>query len=215
MPMSVRGIRRTTDPTVEPVTWAEFHDTHFRQIPAHEQAYLEMLITSAREEAEEYMRRALLAQSWTLTLDTWPSGEADWWDQIHTPTRRRSDLYLELPYPPLRSITSINTYAEDDTASPVVVATVFYTDTNSEPGRLVLRSDQVWPIDTRRGSRIEIIYIAGYGTVDTDVPTAIRRGILQHSLWMYEHRGDEDKKGNGIYLSGAASSYDRYKNILM
>lgn len=202
-----RGLRLTTPPAAEPVLWADL-PSHLRMDTGEtERAYLEFLIAACREEAERYMRRALITQSWTLTLDTWPGGSGDWWHELHHPTDVPSDLYLEMPYPPLRSITSINTYDTDDVATVITVADVFYVDTNCEPGRIVLRKGQIWPVDTRRGARIEIIYQAGYGATGANVPAMIRLGILEHVQWMHEHRGDEVSIGNGLYKSGAAQRY--------
>ncbi len=207
----LRGLRLTTPPVVEPVLFADVHPDHLKLTGGHEQTYVESLIAMAREEAEQFMRRALIDQSYTLTLDHWPGGSRDWWDDLHTPARTASDLYLELPYPPLDSVTSINTYDTADAVTPVVVATVFYVDTNTEPGRLVLRSGESWPIDTRRGGRIEIIYKVGYGASGADVPEAIKHGIKLHVAWMYEHRGDGAQTMESIYASGAAARYSGYR----
>jgi len=207
----LRGLQRTTDPAVEPILFADIHPDHLKLTGEHERTYVESLIAVAREDAEQFMRRALIDQSWTLTLDHWPGGSRDWWDDIHTPTRTASDLYLELPYPPLDSVTSINTYSVDDVADPIVVNDIFYVDTNTEPGRLVLRSGESWPIDTRRGGRIEIIYKVGYGTAGTDVPASILHGIKLHVAWLYEHRGDMGVTMDPMFASGAAGRYSGYR----
>ncbi len=207
----LRGLRRTTDPAVEPVLFADIHPDHLKLTGEHERAYVESLIAVAREDAETFMRRALIDQSYTLTLDHWPGGGRDWWDDLHTPARTASDLYLELPYPPLDSVTSINTYDVDDVATVVVVNDIFYVDTNTEPGRLVLRSGETWPIDTRRGGRIEIIYKVGYGPAGTDVPASILHGIKLHVAWLYEHRGDMAVTMDPMFASGAAGRYSGYR----
>ncbi len=203
-------MRRTTAPADEPVLFGDLPD-HLKQgSGAADQAYIESLIVSAREQAEEYMVRALIDQSWTMTLDHWPGGTGDWWEDLHTPTDTPRDLFLELPYAPLSSVTSINTYDTSDVATPIVVNTYFYTDTNSEPGRIVLRAGQTWPVNDRRGARIEIIYVAGYGATYASVPMVLRHGIMLHVGWMYEHRGDESL-GGGMFKSGAAQAYGSYR----
>ena len=211
MPTLLRGLRLTTAPAVEPVLFADIHPDHLKLTGEHERTYIEGLITTAREEAEQFTRRAFIDQSWTLTLDHWPGGTRDWWDDLHTPAQTASDLYLELPYPPLDSVTSIKTYDTADVVTDVVIATVFYEDRNTEPARLVLRSGQSWPINTRRGGRIEIIYKAGYGTTGADVPGAIKHGIKLHTAWLYEHRGDGAATGDSMLQSGAAGRYSGYR----
>jgi len=207
------GVRRTTDATVEPVSigdavWVQ----HTKIVGSSEDDALAMYITTARQEAEKYMRRALIEQSWTMTLDRWPGGEGSWWDEIHRPSKTASDLYLRLPYPPLISITSIDTYDTDDVATSITVGDYFFTDTNAEPGRLVLRAGVSWPVDTRRGARIKIIYKAGYGDEAADVPMALRHAVMKHALWEYEHRGMSDC-GNGMTKSGARAVYSNYRIV--
>jgi hypothetical protein len=209
--MQYQGLRRTTDATVEPVTAGDaLWVAHSRLRGGGEEALINMYLKSARKDAEKNMGRALISQSWTLTLDRWPGTQGDWWEDLHNPASDRSDTWVELPNPPLISITSVNTYDVDDVATPITVADVFYVDTNREPGRLCLRSGQSWPSDTRLCSRIEIIYKAGYGTTVDDVPEDIRLGIMQHGMWEYEHRGAVDC-GNGLLRSGAEAKYAAHR----
>ena len=196
-----------TAPAAEPV---ELSDIVNQLNLAGNEAYTSMLITAARESAEQYMCRALITQTWRMMLDTWPDGLSDWWEAWHAQLPDEEALYIEIPYAPLRSITSINTYDEDDVASALVVNDYFLVDTYSTPGRLVLRADATYPVDTRRGNKIEIIYSAGYGATSDSVPASIRLGIMQHVAWMYEHRGDENV-GDGMRKSGASGRYDQYK----
>ena len=122
----------------------------------------------------------------------------------------RSNTWLELPYPPLQSVTSVTTYDTNDNPTVVTVADVFIVDTNKEPGRLALRSGQSWPSDTRQVVRIEIIYKVGYGDAAEDVPEDIRMGIINHALWKYEHRGMQGC-GTGLLASGAAAEYAEHR----
>lgn len=209
--MGVIGLRRTTEPKSDPVT-VEDLVKHFRlrAFDEDERTYLNGQIPAARGMVERFLGRALITQSWTMTLDAWPGGERDWWDAVHTPRTTPSSGYLELPYPPLESVTSVTTYDDSDTATAITVATYFYVDTNSEPGRLVLRAGQNWPIDTRAGAKGKIIYVAGYGGAGEDVPAQIRLGIMTLALWLYENRGDKVAR-NPLGSSGAAGILESYR----
>ncbi|NIP96558.1 MAG: hypothetical protein GWO24_25240, partial [Akkermansiaceae bacterium] len=87
---------------------------------------------AARTLAEQVQGRALITQTWDLTLDGWPAKG-----------------YFELPRAPLQSITSIKYYDEDDTEATVDSGT-YFVDIASEPGRVVLNSGESWPSTTLR-----------------------------------------------------------------
>ncbi len=196
----IHSIKRTTPPATTPVTVKQAQDWLG---VSGDDAILRRLILAATGMAERYMRRALITQTWTMAIDEWPGGVVDWWDAWHAVTQvEGGEDVLELPYPRLQSVTSVTTYDVDDTASSVTVADYFIVDTNAEPGRLVLRSDQAWPADTRIGVRAEIVYVAGYGSDDADVPDDIKQGLLNLVTWQYEHRGDCDA-GSALAKSGA------------
>ena len=56
----------------------------------------------------------------------------------------------------------------------------YLVDTASNPGRVALNQNSVWPTGLRSVNAVEIEFTAGYGTA-TDVPEAIKQGIL---LWI-------------------------------
>jgi uncharacterized phiE125 gp8 family phage protein len=202
------GLTRSTAPTAEPVTvdWVEDQLNLSTTEPT-----LRRLIASARAAAERYMSRALITQSWTAVLDRWPGGDQSWWDAWHSVHTEPTDIYLPLPYPPLQSITNIYTYDQDDTETTITVDDYFVVDTTSAPGRLVLRFGQAWPVDTRRGNRIKIIYSAGYGASAENVPQEIREGLLHYIAYAFEHRGDDEVRLDPIRASGAANFYAPFR----
>lgn len=184
--------KRTTDPAVEPVT-AEELDAHLRGdgvLASAEGPFLTELIQAAREYVEEYTRRALITQSYTLVLDAWPRIQNDigWWDGVRQGSITQGDQrYVELPIGPLQSVTSINTYDQDNAAT-VFDASYYFEDTNASPGQVILNNGVVWPIFTRSRNGIEIVYVAGYGDAATDVPAPLRMAIKQLAAHWYENR---------------------------
>ena len=184
--------KRTTQPAVEPVTAAEL-DTHLRGdgvLAANEGNLLETLITAAREYVEEFTRRALITQTWTLVMDHWPKSprELGWWDGVREGSLTESaSASVELPMSPLQSVTSITTYSQDN-SSTVFASNNYFLDTNATPGQVILNTGTVWPIFTRTRNGIEIVYVAGYGDEATDVPGALRIAIRQLAAHWYENR---------------------------
>ena len=185
--------RRTTDPAVEPVTVDQL-DKHLRGdgvLASEDGDFLTSLIQSAREYVEEFTRRALITQSYTVVMDTWPptqGGALGWWDGVREGSIVMDQQnYLELPIAPLQSVTSVTTF-DDDNSATVFDSNSYFLDTISQPGQLILNTGTVWPVFTRTRRGIEIVYVAGYGNAATDVPAALRQAILQLASHWYENR---------------------------
>lgn len=159
-----------TPPTDEPVSIAEAK-LHARIDDDTDNAAVAGMIKAARELAETYTRRAFVTQTWQLFMDGFPS-----------------ERFIELPRPPLQSVTHVKTYTDADVAT-VFAASNYYVDTVTAPGRLVLRDGASWPDVARVANGVEIQYVVGYGTPDL-VPGSIKMGVLHLIAWLYEHRGD-------------------------
>jgi uncharacterized phiE125 gp8 family phage protein len=159
----------TTQPVSEPITLQELKD--FAHIDGtDEDILLNSFIESARRAAENYLRRALLEQTITLKMDYWPSE------------------IIELPRPPLISITAIETLDESNTAT-VYSSDNYYIITGSDPGFVVIKQGITFPINTERSfGGIQVRYKAGYGTNRTDIPNSIRDGIKLWATEIYENR---------------------------
>ena len=118
-------------------------------------AYIRSLIHMATLQAENITRRKLVTQTWKAFYDEWP---------------RR----WELPYGQLQSITHIKYTGSDD-----VVNTDFNegdewtADTDSDPGRIVLKYGETYPGDSlAEQNPIECQFVCGYGTHASQVITA-------------------------------------------
>lgn len=157
-------------PEVEPVSLTEAK-LHLRVDITDDDALITMLIQSARETVEAITRRALISQTWDMTLDDWPESDA-----------------IEVPLPPLQSVTSI-TYVDEDGNSATVSASDYSVDTTSDPGRIVLDADASWPsVSLRPANGVTVRFVAGYGAAGSDVPAAIRSAILLLVGHLYENR---------------------------
>jgi uncharacterized phiE125 gp8 family phage protein len=167
--MQFNGLVLTTAPAVEPVTTSEAK-SHLRVDYADDDTLIGTLITAARQMVEAITRRALITQTWDLWLDAFP-GEA----------------HIEIPLPPLQSITSI-TYYDDADIATTFSSTNYYVDTKREPGRIVLRDTASWPSATLRGANgAAIRFIAGYGLA-VAVPQQLKQATLLMVGHLYEHR---------------------------
>jgi len=143
-----------TPPAVEPVNLTLLKQQ--TRIPYNDgDAILTFYISAAREVVETYLRRALITQTWDLTLDWGPA-------------------WVELPRPPLQSITGVYTTSLDNVES-VVPSSVYIVNTNTN--LVGLNIGNVWPLH-RGKAGFRVRYVAGYGDTPDTVPFEIRRIIL-------------------------------------
>lgn len=158
-----------TAPAAEPITLVEAK-AHLRVDIADDDSLITALITAARQHVEVITRRALITQTWDLTLDTWPDGGA-----------------ILMPLPPLQSVTSI-TYKDSAGTVYTMPATDYIVDKAEEPGRIVLAYGKTWPsVTLYPAGAITVRFTAGYGAASA-VPQAIKQAILLLVGHWYESR---------------------------
>lgn len=203
----------TTPPALEPVTLTEAK-THLRIDHADEDTLITALITAAREYCESLTRLAFISQTWTWTLDRWPSrpsrhgGPADAISAVIPALSGGSARYLEVPRGPLASVTSITTYDDADAATAWATANYFVA---TGQDRIYRRLGAGWPIPARTGDGIVIVYVAGYGGAASDVPEAIRRAILLMVAQLYERRLAVEEAALAPVPLGVAELLGAYK----
>lgn len=116
--------------------------------------------------------RALVSQTWALTLDAFPPSAQD---------------AIRIPLPPLQSVTSI-AYIDGDGASQTWASSNYVVDTAAEPGLVRLAWNASWPETRRQANAVTVTFVAGYGDAADDVPQPIRQAALMLAAQWYEHR---------------------------
>lgn len=164
-----RNFVRLVDATVEPITVTELKD--FARIDgSDEDTALGTFITAARQAAEEFLGRAFLEQTWRLSFD--------WWE----------DNVIELPRPPLLSISSV-AIIDDDGVSTLFDPANYFVEKDSTPGKLVIKDGCMPPINADRFvTGYRITYTAGYGSSAISVPEILRIAVKQWAVAIYEGR---------------------------
>ncbi len=182
------SLRLISAPAVEPLSLAETK-TYLRVDAVDEDAYISGLIVTARMWVEKRIARAFITQTWDYIMDAWPGSQPNgWWDGVREgPVTGSSRRAVELPLPPLQSVASVQTYDDADQIT-LFDASRYLVDTTRIPGRLVLRSNQVWPSVTRAANGIEIRFIAGYGDNASDVPGAFKQALYILVAHWFENR---------------------------
>lgn len=161
-----------TAPSVEPLSVPEAK-AHCRVTTNDDDDYIADLITLAREYVELNIHggRQLCTATWDQRLDCFPCGRSR----------------LELPKPPLQSVTSV-TYYDAANASTVMPSSDYVVTTpDSLPGSIQPAIGATWPSVSDRDDAIVIRFIAGYGNAST-VPMRAKHAIkLLVGTW-YDNR---------------------------
>ena len=156
----------TTPPTVEPVS-VSAAKAHLLVTHDEQDTLIGEKITAAREYAETYTGRPLVVRTLALKLDAFPS-------------------QIELPHPPLVSVSSI-TYTDSAGDTQTVSTDTYTADTAAEPGIVRLAYGQSWPSPRGDANCITVSFVAGYAAsftadVSTDVLTISGRTVADADI---------------------------------
>lgn len=121
---------------------------------------------------DAYLNRALITQTWDLKLDRFPD---------------RGDAVLEVPLPPLQSVTSIS-YVDTAGATQTWSSAEYQVDTAAQPGRIVPAYGYKWPSARHQLNAVTVRFVAGYGDDPADVPEEIRLAIAQLASHWHQER---------------------------
>ncbi len=174
-------------PALEPVTLVEAKQ-FIRLEDSSEDSFITTLIAAARLHVESTTRRALIAQSWRVICDNWPS-----------------ERTVTLPVSPMISLTAITAYDVDGNATSLALAQ-FQPETKVAPARIFLPRPVSDAPALRERSGIEIDYVAGYGSAQSDVPADLRQAVLSLVGYWFENRDAVVIAGSG---SVVPSGFDR------
>lgn len=168
------GLKRITVPAQPVVTVAEAK-VHIGQYDGDFDERITTLCAAATELAEKYTGRALVTQTWRLSLNSFPwreSGAGYVYSQPFTP---RADI--RIPRPPLQSVTSIQ-YTDENGTTQTLDSSLYKVTTDLEPARIEPAYNQVWPATRCERESVRVTYVAGYGDTSDSVPQGIRHAIL-------------------------------------
>jgi uncharacterized phiE125 gp8 family phage protein len=176
----------TAPPAAEPVSVDDVK-AHLRIDGSDEDVLLASLLLTSRLHIETALSLALITQSWTFRLDSWPPGRE-----------------IELPLTPLRSVDEVRVKDASGTAN-VVSPESYLVDLASRPARLVWNNITP-PLPQLPANGIEIDITAGFGTTGDSVPAPLKHAILLLAAHWYEHRDPNEIGAEGARIPDAVSS---------
>jgi len=165
-----------TPPAVEPVELA-VAKAHLRVDHDTEDDDIERKVAASRRWAENFLGRSLITQTWRLLLDAFPLDGAP----------------IELPLPPLQSVTHVKYRATDGTLTTWSSAS-YVVDAPAGPtasrGRIYPAYGETYPTPQDRPSAVEIEFVCGYGAAASDIPAEVASGLLLRLGDLYAVRED-------------------------
>jgi uncharacterized phiE125 gp8 family phage protein len=173
----------TTAPSEEPVTLAEAK-VHLKVEIDDDDALIDSLIATAREQVEDWTRRAIMTQTWDYFLDAFPS--------CNYITLPFGNLQPDVagPVPPAYAL-SITYRDSAGTVTTMVAGTDYLVEPNGDQhGRIVLPYGMTWPsVALYPSNPIAIRFNCGWADA-ADVPAKIKAAIKILCSEMYENRGE-------------------------
>jgi len=149
-----------TSPTSETsllATTVESVKQHLRVTHNDDDAYINLLIMAATAQVEVTTNRQMINATYAYKLDDFP-------------------VEIELPKPPLSSVTSI-TYVDVDGDTQTVSSADYTVYTTGVVGRIGRSYGAIWPIARNIPEAVTVTYVAGYGATPASVPAGIKHAI--------------------------------------
>lgn len=148
---------------------------HLRVDGSEEDALIEQLVMGAQMAAERIMGRAILPQTWRLSLDAFPVDDTS---------------VITLLRPPVKSISGIQYVAESgDLVTLDPGRYKLYPDSDLF-GLIGMASGATWPKAAKQPQSVKIDFVAGYDAPD-QVPELIKSWMKLRIGTLYEQREDE------------------------
>lgn len=194
-PMMRYALERTVDPDIEPVSAAEFirNAGEFSEAATERADDISRVIQSAREWSEHETGRALIDQTWRLTITdgteagdsvTQPGYYCGWWRS------RQGEILLRRS--PAIAIVSFVSVDDEGNETAVDASAYELREADTKFPKIVGLNGSTWDTGTFR-----ITFRAGYANRDvspqedaSDVPARFRQAILLHAEAHYDHDKD-------------------------
>lgn len=157
-----------TAPTDTAVTLAEAK-SHLRVDFSDDDSYITTLIDVATQSVEEFTRRKLMLQTWTITFDEFPQ-------------------YIDLQLGIVDRVDVVY-YYDNTNVQRTLHPSQYDVDLTAKPGRIYESKTGSFPTTYERPNAVEIDFKVGYTSADS-VPAPIKQAILIIIGRYYENRQD-------------------------
>lgn len=166
-----------TPPASTPVTLEELK-AHLRIVDdTNDDVLLRQLISSGVEWAERYLRRAIITQTRRVTRDRFPMVCDS--DSPRNPA-------IPLPGGKVQGTPTVS-YVDTAGVTQSLTGCLLRGRGHDAIAELLPPYGTSWPATRDVPGAVTVTYDVGYG-LSADVPQEIKRGVLLHAAWHYQHR---------------------------
>lgn len=153
-----------------------------------EDALIGGLASTAAAEVEHYCDMALITQTITATTGAWP-GQS-----------------ISLPVGPLAAEPNVTVAQIELDGTTTDISSGWWVEGGRYP--------RLHFIDTEPAGPLRITYAAGYGDTAASIPTDLAHAIMDHTVRLYEMRGDTEAGKPGL-SPAAARIAARYRRVAL
>lgn len=180
-----------TGPASEPISVTELK-THLRIDTTAHDAYLAVILTSARQYYESHADATLVTTTYDLYLDG-----------FHDPKYSCGGV-ISLPRPPAASVSTITYY---DTANVLQTwsSTEYATDLKSEPARIKEAFGYTYPLTYDKPGSVIIRYVAGLASAA--IPEKKKQAVRFLAGHLFENR---EASAMGAEVKAVPMAYDAF-----
>ena len=209
MPFS---LKRLTDQISEPVSLADMkaHLTIDGGFTADDDL-LTAMISSARQEAEDYLGRSLAQQQWLFAIDGFPCfrlldsapSRSDY-DALGNYTfaglrSANQSQTITLPRPPLVSVDSVQYVDLVTTTLTTLDPSAYQVDEISQPARILPAIGSTWPQAAPVANAVQITFSAGLATIPPNTAMAIKLRVAAYYTNREEFLTGAPQQGEGLF----------------
>lgn len=162
------GLTLVTPASESPLTLEEVK-AHLIVEDTDDDALIQTYLDAATARIESACEQRFVTQTWDWVLDRFPSKSI-----------------MEIPYPPLQSVTSI-TYTDEQGVAQTLAAANYIVDTDSKPGRIGLEEGESWPGTKSVINVVTVRFVCGYGAASA-VPEVAKSAIKLYVGQLYKYR---------------------------
>lgn len=187
--------------TIEPVTLWEAKKQARIEYP-DDDYIVATCIWAARRYVETRLRQALMTQTWTLYLDSFPSAGGYYnraireiWPSLgglpsglgfYPGLIPNSTGVIDIPLSPLQGVNSVNFY--DFQGNLDTVASQTFNTSLEVVGRIQPQYSLVWPISRPTIDSVQINFNCGYGPTADRIPANIKMAIMAYAAHLFQNR---------------------------
>lgn len=199
----------TVPAAVDPVPLATVK-AYLKRTSTAEDALITIFIKAATEYAEQFTRRDFITRTYETFRDFFPGLSEGYYafgqnETLGGLSFEGGNVGFEIRRSPLQTIEKIE-YLKENVLT-LVSSAIYYNTIEDDYSEVLTLDSATWPLDAdRRLQAITITFKTGFGDADTDMPSWVTEGILQHVANMWANRGDCSGSGCAKFLPAAARS---------